>query len=189
MKLLKWFKRLFKPKENTRIIASKNNAILPKEIDNKFEQLKHCVEYLNEFNSILLSSPIPANSKIVIECKLNIIDLLNRIETYVNSINEGGDLKNAKGIQHNSNKILSVHDYFSKDNYYIKPDKAYYLLTDYTSQLLIALLELYDTKQDYYDRKLTLILREVCVAIETLYIVSIESHDRKSQNERNTRAS
>ncbi len=185
MKMLNWFLRLFKSYKSTQIIAFKYSANLPKELPNKFEQLKCCVEYLNEFNTNNLKN---YNAKVysdtLIECKLNVIDLLNNLETYVNSIEEGGDLFKAIGIANfNSTKLL-LNLYFSKDNLFIKPLNAYYLLTEYTSRLLIALTDIYELKPDYFNRKLTLILREVCVAIETLYKIGIESHDR-SKNERN----
>lgn len=189
MKMLNWFLRLFKSYKSTQIIAFKYSTNLPKELPNKFEQLKYCVEYLNEFNtSNLINYNAKVHSDTLIECKLNVIDLLNNLETYVNSIEEGGDLLKAVGIANfNSNKLL-LNLYFSKDNLFIKPLNAYYLLTEYTSRLLIALTDIYELKPDYFNRKLTLILREVCVAIETLYKIGIESHDR-SKNERNIVAS
>lgn len=185
MKMLNWFLRLFKSYKSTQIIAFKYSANLPKELPNKFEQLKCCVEYLNEFNTNNLKNyNAKVHSDTLIECKLNVIDLLNNLETYVNSIEEGGDLFKAIGIANfNSTKLL-LNLYFSKDNLFIKPLNAYYLLTEYTSRLLIALTDIYELKPDYFNRKLTLILREVCVAIETLYKIGIESHDR-SKNERN----
>lgn len=189
MKMLNWFLRLFKSYKSTQIIAFKYSANLPKELPNKFEQLKHCVEYLNEFNTNNLKNfNAKVHSDTLIECKLNVIDLLNNLETYVNSIEEGGDLLKATGIANfNSSKLL-LNLYFSKDNLFIKPLNAYYLLTEYNGRLLIALTDIYELKPEYFNRKLTLILREVCVAIETLYKIGIESHDR-SKNERNIVAS
>lgn len=171
--IVKWFAK----KQTT--------VIIPSEIDNKFDMLKMCISALDSMPlDYFIHYKAIIGSRIYMTVLIpNVFELLEVLLSYDQSLTLGGDLSNIKVIQDYNANTLLLDDYLNNAEFYISPSNAITLLNANLKNIYTALQPLYDSSPDYYDRKLTLILREVCVAIQTLYTAGIE-HDQETQNAR-----